>query len=197
MVYQVKNQSGEAQLNSVWFTRTDRTSLIVVPASLVHNCKRIRKFAPSLQVYTHTGKERAPGDWSRYHYPQATIRCGRISNSLSGFSVPLYHSDESQVIKIKVKIYKTVESLKSQFRSGTQGPLLRISVDLWRKDEFCQYEASWEPDFFKKEFTIPIEKKNKQDKEDKLENLIRPSILRRKREVKSTNRFQSRLYIAA
>jgi len=36
--------------------------------------------------------------------------------------------------------------------------------------------------FFKKEFTVPIEKKNQQEKEEKLKKLINPYILRRKKD---------------
>jgi SNF2 family DNA or RNA helicase len=176
------------QLELFSLPNVNLTSLIVVPASLIHNwVNEIRKFAPSLKVYTHVGnlRRKTSGKFQNFDIIISSYHTVRQDIELfSGFQFHYIILDESQVIKNpSSKIYKSMESLKSQFKLALTGtPIENSLVDLWAQMNFVNNGLLGSLSFFKKEFTIPIEKKNQPEKEEKLKILIRPFILRRKKD---------------
>jgi SNF2 family DNA or RNA helicase len=184
----INTKDSEQQLDLFGLPQVNMTSLIVVPASLVHNwLNEIRKFAPSLKVYTHVGNQRKNNSnrfqnfdiiISSYHTVRQDI------DLLSGFEFHYIILDESQVIKNpSSKIYKAIEILNSQYKLALTGtPIENSLIDLWAQMNFVNNGLLGSLAFFKKEFTIPIEKKNEQEKEEKLKTLINPFILRRKKD---------------
>lgn len=167
-------------------------SLIIVPASLVHNwINEIRKFGPSLKVYPHIGNQRNKSIRkfhlfdiiiSSYH----TIR--QDVDLFSDFKFNYIILDESQVIKNpSSKIYKAIEMLKSDHKLALTGtPIENSLTDLWAQMNFVNNGLLGNQSFFKKEFAVPIEKKKQLEKEEKLKTLIKPYILRRKKEEVAT-----------
>jgi len=164
------------------------SSLIVVPASLVHNwVNEIRKFAPSLKVISHVGIQRSKTSYKFRDYDVVISSYHTVRQDVDLFSSIDFHYiilDESQVIKNpSSKIYKAIENLKSQFKLALTGtPIENSLIDLWAQMNFVNAGLLGSLSFFKKEFTIPIEKKNQTEKEEKLKTLINPFILRRKKD---------------
>ncbi len=178
----------QQQMNLFGLLPVNLTSLIVVPASLVHNwVNEIRKFAPSLKVYSHIGNQRKKTS-GRFQYYDIVISSYHTVRQdidiLSGFQFHYIILDESQVIKNPgSKIYKSIETLKSEFKLALTGtPIENSLVDLWAQMNFVNTGLLGSLSFFKKEFTVPIEKNSITEKEDKLKKLINPFILRRKKD---------------
>lgn len=167
-----------------------KTSLIVVPTSLVHNwINEVKKFIPSLKVYAYSGSSR--GDLSKAisDYDLIITSYGIVRNDLDKF---LQHQfsylilDESQMIKNPgSKTYAAVIQLKTDHKlviSGT--PIENSLTDLWAQFNFINPGLLGSLSFFQNAFQIPIEKHNDDSKKEKLQQLIAPFILRRtKQEV--------------
>jgi SNF2 family DNA or RNA helicase len=186
---QIDNKTPSVQqLNLFGSTLVNFTTLIVVPASLVHNwLNEIRKFAPSLKVHTHVGNQRKKNTAKFQHYDVIISSYHTVRQDIEIFSGFRFHYiilDESQVIKNpSSKIYKAIEILNSTYKLALTGtPIENSLIDLWAQMNFVNNGLLGSLSFFKKEFTIPIEKKNQQEKEEKLKTLINPFILRRKKD---------------
>ena len=164
------------------------TSLIVVPASLVHNWKNeLSRFAPSLKINLYIGNQRnrkinyfSNFDIiiSSYH----TIR--QDIEILSGFRFHYVILDESQVIKNpSSKVYKSMIMLNSDHRLALTGtPIENSLTDLWAQMNFVNEGLLGNLNFFRREFVVPIEKKDDLSCEERLKKLINPFILRRTKE---------------
>jgi len=164
------------------------SSMIVVPASLLHNWKNeIARFAPAMKVYVHAGTQRRRNTdsfasfdviVSSYH----TVR--QDVEMLMNFSFHYLILDESQVIKNpSSKVYKAVNMLNAEHKLALTGtPVENSLIDLWAQMNFINVGLLGTLNFFKKVYVIPIERKNHKKKEEELKKLINPFILRRKKE---------------
>jgi SNF2 family DNA or RNA helicase len=183
-----QKKHNDPQLELFGDQNSNLTSLIVVPASLVYNWKNeIRKFAPSLKVFSHAGIQRNKNSLKFNNYDVIVSSYHTVRQDVEIFSGFQFHYiilDESQLIKNpSSKLYKAVELLNSKFKLVLTGtPIENSIIDLWAQMNFVNPGLLGSLSFFKKEFTIPIEKKKSTDKEDKLKLLINPFILRRKKE---------------
>lgn len=166
-------------------------SLIVVPTSLVHNwANEIKKFTPQLKLYKHIGHTRRKGgELTRafYNFDIVITTYGTIRNDYLLFKPTTFKYlilDESQSIKnSESKTYQSVIELKAQNRIAITGTPIENSLsDLWSQMHFLNRGLLGSQPFFKKEFIIPIEKLNDEQKQVRLQNLIRPFILRRTKE---------------
>ncbi|PTN07782.1 DEAD/DEAH box helicase [Mangrovibacterium marinum] len=166
-------------------------SLIVMPTSLLHNWhNEIQKFTPSLKVYRHFGVSRKrTGNFRTQanYYDVILTSYGTIRNDfemlrdIEFFYVIL---DESQYIKNPgSKTYQTISQLKAKHRLVLTGTPIENSLsDLWAQMNFVNKGLLGNLAFFKREFITPIEKKSDPEKQQKLQTLIRPFILRRTKE---------------
>ena len=165
-------------------------SLIIVPSSLVHNWKNeLERFAPSLKSLGYIGADRSKHlkyierydiIISSYHTVRQDIEL------LSSFHFHYIILDESQVIKNpSSKVYKAMQILNSDYRLVLTGTPIENSLrDLWSQMNFINAGLLGSLNFFKREYVIPIEKKNDELVGEKLKKLINPFILRRtKKEV--------------
>lgn len=168
-------------------------SLIIMPTSLIYNWHdEIKKFAPQLKVAVYTGMER---EAIRKHFPNKDLiltTYGTVRNDIE--VLQHYHFnyiilDESQVIKNPAsKIARTVKQLKSNFKLSLTGTPLENSLsDLWSQMSFLNPGLLGGFQYFKEEFVTPIEKKNDEEKLEKLKLLIKPFILRRTKEQVATD----------
>jgi len=166
-------------------TRKKLTSLIVVPASLLHNwSKECRRFAPALKVLIHVGmqRNRELTSFSYYDLVISTYHTVRLdSNQLSGFRFHYIVLDESQMIKNpSSKLYNAIVSLQSEHKVVLTGtPIENSLTDLWSQINFVNPGLLGTLGFFKRSFVQPIEKKGDEEREEKLKELISPFILRR------------------
>ncbi len=168
-------------------------SLIVMPTSLIHNwANEIMKFAPSLKVYKHVGSMRYKADKlasAIRHYDVILTTYGTLRNDyemLSSFDFFYLILDESQNIKnSSSKTYKSILEIRSKYKLVITGTPIENSLsDLWSQLNFLNKGLLGSLPYFKREFINPIEKKNDQEQQLKLQKLIRPFVLRRtKQEV--------------
>lgn len=166
-------------------THMGNCSLIIMPLSLVHNwTEEARRFAPGLKVMQHTGVQRSADVFSFSNYDLVLTTYGTVRNDIEMLSK--YHFryiilDESQIIKnASSKIFTAIKQLQCEFRlvlSGT--PVENSLTDLWSQFSFINPGMLGSLNFFRNEFVIPIEKKQDEIASKKLQNLIKPFILRR------------------
>lgn len=161
------------------------TSLIVLPASLLHNWFReCRRFAPGLKVLMHVGNQRNREltNFSYYDLVLSTYHTVRQdSEQLSGIRFHYLILDESQMIKNpSSKLYNAIITLQSDHRLVLTGtPIENSLTDLWSQINFVNPGLLGTLGFFKRSFVQPIEKKGDEEREEKLKELINPFILRR------------------
>ena len=166
-------------------------SLIVMPTSLIHNWENeINKFAPSLKVYKHIGSQRNKSEnmISMLNYYDVILTTyGTMRNDyelLSAYNFFYLILDESQNIKnSSSKTYKSILEIRSKHKLVITGTPIENSLsDLWSQLNFLNKGLLGSLPYFKREFITPIEKKNDEEQQKKLQKLIRPFVLRRTKE---------------
>ena len=169
---------------------TGPTSLVVVPASLLHNwVNECSRFAPGLTIYPYVGVQRDRDISNLKHYDLVistyhTVR--QDIDQLASFPFHYVVLDESQMIKnASSKVYQAVIELQSDHRIVLTGtPIENSLMDLWSQINFVNPGLLGTLNFFKRSFVVPIEKKKDEQREEHLKELISPFILRRtKQEV--------------
>jgi superfamily II DNA or RNA helicase len=164
------------------------TSLIVMPVSLLHNWENeINKFAPSLSVYKFFGTQRTRNFNELLTVDIVLASYGVVRNdieSLRELNFKYVILDESQSIKNPdSKIYKAVVQLQSEHKLVLTGtPIENSLTDLWAQLNFLNRDLLKSQHYFREEFVVPIEKHNDIEKQKKLQVIISPFILRRKKE---------------
>lgn len=179
-----------------------KPSLIIMPASLIHNWQaEIRKFIPHIGYLTYTGSQRHELLPQVQYAHLVLTTYGTIRNdfdALSKFDFGYIILDESQVIKNPAsKTARVIFRLKSEHRVTLSGTPIENSLsDLWSQMHFLNPGLLGENAFFKRFFATPIQKHDDRAKQEKLQQLIRPFILRRtKREVEKELPELSQEYI--
>jgi SNF2 family DNA or RNA helicase len=169
-----------------------KTSLIVVPTSLVYNwASEAAKFTPDLKVLTYTGtyREKEMDQFNNYDIILTTYGIARLDHELlKHFYFNYIILDESQNIKNPFsQISKAVNLLKSRNKLVLTGTPVENSVtDLWSQMSFVNPGLLGTYNFFHEKFAVPIEKMKDQQQIEKLQALVKPFILRRtKKQVAS------------
>lgn len=163
----------------------EAASLLVMPTSLVYNWqKEANKFTPSLRVFNYTGVNRTKDIGQFTGYDLVITSYGIIRRDLDLLTKYKFHYiilDESQAIKNPTSnISKAVRELNSKYRLILTGtPIENSTMDLWSQMSFINPGLLGHQSFFRKQFQIPIEKQNSEDKSNKLYSLIKPFIMRR------------------
>ncbi len=163
----------------------EEASLLVMPTSLVYNWqKEAKKFTPGLRVFNYTGVNRVKDIGQFKGYDLVITSYGIIRRDLD--ILKNYHFnytilDESQAIKNpSSNISKAVRELNSRYRLILTGtPIENSTMDLWSQMNFINPGLLGQQSFFRKQFQIPIEKQNSDEKSNKLYSLIKPFIMRR------------------
>ena len=166
-----------------------RTSLIVMPLSLIHNwVNEIIKFSPGLSAYVHSGQDRVQDPRIFLNYDVILTTYGIVRNDLEMLrQIEFWYIilDESQLIKNpQSKLFRAVKQLKSKHRLVLTGtPIENSLVDLWAQLSFLNDGLLGSLAYFKEEYSIPIEKNRSSQQEEKLQKIIGPFILRRTKEM--------------
>jgi SNF2 family DNA or RNA helicase len=161
------------------------TSLLVMPTSLIYNWEmEAAKFTPQLKILNYTGTQRNKdiAKFTNYDVVLTSYGIARLDIEMfQNFFFNYIILDESQVIKNPTSnIAKAVMQLRSRYRLTLTGtPLENTTLDLWSQMTFINPGLLGGQTFFKKEYQIPIEKKNDEAKTKKLNSIIRPFVLRR------------------
>jgi SNF2 family DNA or RNA helicase len=166
-------------------------SIIVLPTSLVHNWdNEIRKFTPTLKVYKYVGNQRKKMvDLEKIipYYDVILTTYGTVRNDIKLLRrTEFYYAvlDESQYIKNPAsKTYKAILQLKAKHRLVLTGTPIENSLsDLWSQMNFLNPGLLGSQSFFQKRFITPIEKLADEKQQEQLQLIIRPFILRRKKD---------------
>ena len=166
------------------------TSLIVVPTSLVHNWENeIKKFTPDLKVYKYVGVQRkkvAELEKITSFYDIIITTYGTVRNDSEILSKTEFFYlilDESQSIKNpSSKTYKAVMDLIARHKLVLTGTPIENSLsDLWSQMNFLNPGILGNLAFFRRMFITPIEKHASEEQQEKLQLMIRPFVLRRKK----------------
>jgi superfamily II DNA or RNA helicase len=166
----------------------NKTSLIVLPASLLHNwVNELSRFSPNLKVYLYVGMQRNKtlNNLSLHDVVLSTYHTVRQDiEVLSRFPFHYVILDESQMIKNpSSKLYHSMVELRAEHRMVLTGtPIENSLTDLWSQINFVNPGLLGTLGSFRRRFVQPIEKKRDEDREEKLKELINPFVLRRTKE---------------
>jgi SNF2 family DNA or RNA helicase len=163
-------------------------SLVVCPTTLMYNWENeIKKFAPSLTYYIHHGGARTKETLSDPTVDVIITTYGTLRSDIKEFVETAFDYvvlDESQAIKNpSSKVTKAVGLLRARNRlcmSGT--PLQNNTFDIYAQMNFLNPGMLGSIEFFKQEFSIPIDKFGEKEQKDHLRKLLYPFILRRTKE---------------
>jgi SNF2 family DNA or RNA helicase len=167
-------------------------SLLVMPTSLIYNWQmEARKFTPNLKVFIYTGTNRIKdvAQFDGYDLVLTSYGITRLDiETLKNYCFNYIILDESQAIKNPSShIAKAVKQLNSRFRLILTGtPLENSTLDLWSQMTFINPGLLGNQSYFKSEFQNPIEKKQDDEKTQKLNTIIKPFILRRNKSQVAT-----------
>lgn len=165
------------------------TSLIVVPATIIHNWENeIRKFVPQMKIYTHKGsrRDRSCSDFMKHDIILSSYHTVRQDiDLLSSFHFHYIVLDESQYIKNPGSlVYKSMIRLKSDYRLVLTGTPIENSVtDLWAQLNFVNRGMLGSLNWFRSTYARPIEKDRDDLTGNRLKKLVNPFILRRTKEM--------------
>ncbi|MCU0289147.1 MAG: DEAD/DEAH box helicase, partial [Acidobacteria bacterium] len=163
-------------------------SLLVVPVSAIPNWEaEINKFTPGLTVYRHMGNIRSKSvdNWDEFDLvitSYATLR--NDVDLFKDFSFYYIILDESQNIKnYTSQTSMAIKLLKGKHRLALSGtPIENNSLELWSLFDFLLPGFLGTHNWFKKQWTYPIEKNKDSEKAGLLKKMVYPFILRRKKE---------------
>ena len=164
------------------------SSLIVLPASLIHNwLNEFSRFAPWLGIYIHSGANRNTTTAIFKNYDVVLTTYGTMRNDidmLSTFRFGYIILDESQTIKNpSAKATQAVFNLQSEYRMVLTGtPIQNTLSDIWPQFNFLNPDMLGTHQHFMKYYAIPLLKNQDDVVGEKLKKLINPFILRRTKE---------------
>ncbi len=162
-----------------------RTSLIVVPNSLVYNWyHESKKFTPNIKVLVYTGinREKNPAMFAIYDLVITTYGTVRVDiDVLKEHRFNYIILDESQSIKNPNSLSaRAVKQLRSSFKLVLTGTPIENSVqELWSQFAFINPGLVGSLQSFNEHFVTPIEKGKDIHKLQQLKAVIKPFLLRR------------------
>ncbi|TAG11839.1 MAG: DEAD/DEAH box helicase, partial [Sphingobacteriia bacterium] len=163
-------------------------ALVVCPTTLMFNWQNeIKKFTPELSFYVHHGALRIKEGIADASIDVIITTYGTLRSDIKQFvelNFDYVVLDESQAIKNPgSKVTKAASLLKATSRlclSGT--PLQNNTFDIFAQMNFLNPGMLGSMEFFKQEFSIPIDKFGEKEQKDHLRKLLYPFILRRTKE---------------
>ena len=196
MLFSDEEMRGEKSNNSPLFRRGDggeapfRTSLVVAPASVVHNWRNeLNRFAPSLTVMTYTGdvakrkgKRIALMQWDVVLTTYRTLLNDIDLLEQNEFGIVVF--DESQAFKTATsQIHHAVTRLKALHRMALSGtPVENNLQELWSLMNVLNPNLLGDERSFQNAFVNPIAVQMEESRRDLLRRLITPYFLKRTKE---------------
>lgn len=163
-------------------------ALVVCPTTLIYNWENeIKKFTPELSYRIHHGGARIRSKEEFLGYDVTITTYGTLRSDIKlMMSVEFDYLilDESQAIKNPAsKVTKAASLLNAKHRlcmSGT--PLQNNTFDIFAQMNFLNPGMLGTMEFFRQEFSIPIDKFGEEDHKEHLKKILYPFILRRTKE---------------
>ncbi|MBD1382633.1 DEAD/DEAH box helicase [Metabacillus arenae] len=166
----------------------ERPALIIAPTSVLGNWqKEVERFNPDLNVHLHYGPNRAKGELFLGSVKGADIVLTSYGLShadyeeLSQVTWSTVCLDEAQNIKnAQTKQSRAIRKLKGKHHIALTGtPMENRLTELWSIFDFLNHGYLGSLHAFHKKFVLPIEKDQKADVIQNLQQLIKPFLLRR------------------
>jgi len=163
-------------------------ALVVCPTTLMFNWQNeIKKFTPEVSFYVHHGGQRTRESLAATGADVIITTYGTLRSDIKQFVEVAFDYvvlDESQAIKNpSSKVTKAASLIKAKNRlclSGT--PLQNNTFDIYAQMNFLNPGMLGSVEFFKQEFSIPIDKFGEKEQKEHLRKLLFPFILRRTKE---------------
>ena len=162
-------------------------ALVVAPVSVCRNWVReAMRFAPTLKFQIFGGGDRkaAVENLGKYDVLVTSYNLLQTEEELfKKFKFATIVLDEAQAIKNRqTKRSKAVMALKADFRLITTGtPIENHLGELWNLFNFINPGLLGSHEFFQEKFAAPIERNKDQNARKTLQRLIKPFILRRRK----------------
>ncbi len=163
-------------------------SLLVCPTSVIGNWEReLTRFAPNIKVLVHHGQARLKDKEFKKEAQDVDVIITSFSlihrdkEGIQNIAFKYMVLDEAQNIKNPyTRQAQATRSIKSDLKIALTGtPIENRLSELWSIMEFLNPGYLRGMNEFKKEFVIPIERYNDEEKANKLKQIISPFILRR------------------
>lgn len=168
--------------------KKDETHLVVCPTSLLYNWENeLKKFAPELSyfIYYNNNRNFDPDTFRKHNIVLTTYGCIRSDiELLEQFNFGYIVCDESHYIKNPAALLsKAIVRLQSRNRIALSGtPVQNNTFDLYTQMNFINPGLLGNREFFKTEFSQPIDKLGDKEKSAQLKKIIYPFMLRRTKE---------------
>ncbi|MFN8300228.1 MAG: DEAD/DEAH box helicase [Chitinophagales bacterium] len=159
--------------------------LIVAPLSLVFNWKQeLEKFAPGLGLYVFHQNNRDVQEFTASGKQVMITSYGTARSAMEELSLISWDTvviDESHNIKNPTaQITKAVYKLSAVNRIALSGtPVMNNTFDIYSQLNFLLPGLLGGPEFFKREYAIPIDRDMNMDKTNALQKITAPFVLRR------------------
>lgn len=166
--------------------KPNATSIIICPTSLIYNwLKECQKFTPSLKAAAFHGSGREMPNFDKIDLLITSYGTFRNDlEKLKNIDFEICILDESQAIKNPIAhITKAVSEVKTKYKyilSGT--PLQNNTFDLYSQFNFINPGLLGNQEYFKEEFSNPIDKQADTQKSQLLRKIIYPFMMRRTKE---------------
>lgn len=164
-----------------------KTSLLVVPVSAIPNWEiEIERFTPLLTYYRHLGIKRDK-DFKKWAKKDLVITSyATMRNDIDLFKDFYFDYivlDESQNIKnYSSLVSKAARVLTGSHRLALSGtPIENNSLELWSLFDFLMPGYLGDTQWFRNQYTLPIERDGDKEKIELLKKMIYPFVMRRKK----------------
>ncbi|WP_090393349.1 DEAD/DEAH box helicase [Niabella drilacis] len=163
-------------------------SLVVCPASLIYNWEQeLKKFAPGLSVRVYHGAQRDPSAVSDASIQVFITSYGTLRSDeelLTAIAYKTAFIDESHNIKNPAaRITQAVGKINADHCFALSGtPVVNNTFDLYAQLNTVLPGVFGSREFFKREYADPIDRFADETKQQALQKLIAPFVLRRTKE---------------
>jgi SNF2 family DNA or RNA helicase len=162
--------------------------LIVCPASLMYNWQNeLEKFAPQLKVLFHYGTGRNTDRIVQEEHQIIISSYGTVRADIEKLTEIDFHTiivDESHNIKNRSALTtRAVKLLRAKNRFALSGtPLMNNTFDLYSQYDFLLPGIFGSAEFFKREYSDPIDRDHVPEKVQLLQKITAPFLMRRTKE---------------
>ncbi len=170
--------------------KTKLPSIVICPSSLIYNWEdEIHKFSKKLKVKCVVGNQASRNDIIKQasHYDVLVTSYDYMRRDYELYNDILFEYiilDESQYIKNqKTKNAYSVKQLKGKHKLALSGtPIENSLAELWSVFDFLMPQYLFNYHYFQKHYESQIVKNHDKDTISKLQKLVSPFILRRKKD---------------
>jgi superfamily II DNA or RNA helicase len=162
--------------------------LIICPASLIYNWQQeFQKFAATIKTTAYHGSHRKKECLDDEKIPVIITSYGTMRQDIETLTTKEFDViviDESHQIKNPAtQINRAVHELNGTTRIALSGtPVMNGTQDLYAQLNFLLPGLLGSSEFFRREYTLPIERQRDQEKAKALQKIIAPFVLRRTKE---------------